>query len=535
MVGGELMIRIHYIEDNLIDQDALAREVKKRGLPYLIDFSSTLAEARAKKEQYDLILCDYYLSDGTILDILTLLIRDATPVIVLTGQVDLNNAITALKLGAKDYLVKDTARQYLSLLPIQINNLIRQEHIERERRWLSTLFFSVSDAIPFGIYLFEPSTDKVVYVSRAMSNLWALSALQKKEGLMTHSLVSQHIRSMITPSLNNIALFPPEDAEPDGWKAEGEVQVQGSKTFRFFTDKIPVDRGMPACYVSIFEDTTELSHARDAAYQYSHELETLNETLDQRVRERTQQIEELIKKKNDLILSMGHDLRTPLTPLVALLPYLRDNETDSEKKHVLSILCEGAIKIRSLVDKTLKMGSLGDDIGEATEFYQPTFCDLHGMADDIIRSYQPAIESKRLQFVNTIPDDMQIYLKPAHLHLILDNLIHNALQFTDSGGSVTLHGRRDRRCSWFCISDTGIGLTQENSSRIFDEFYKVDTSRNNLLSHGLGLSIVKKLVVLNNGHITVKSEGIGQGSRFCVSLPKSGRPGDKARKWDCSF
>lgn len=530
---GEPMIRIHYIEDNPIDQHALTREVRKQSLPYLMDFSSSLAEARTKSHEYDLILCDYFLSDGTILDILPALTNGDTPVIVVTGQADLTNAVTALKLGAKDYLVKDPARQYLSLLPIQIDNLLRQRQIERDRRWLSTLFSSMRDAIPFGVYLYEPFTGKVVYANKAFSNLWNIPEEKRiNEAETTHQVLSEHIFSMVDPRSDGIHIFPHHNSENEVFRATGEVRIRGSKTFRYYTDRIPFDAGMPACYVSIFEDTTELSRARDAILQYSRELESLNTTLDQRVHDRTRQIEELMRKKDELIVSIGHDLRTPLTPLVALLPYLRDNESDPDKKRILAILNEGTIKIRSLVEKTLIMGSFSDQGVEPDESSDAVSCDLNSMVADIIRAYLPDIESKRFQVLSTIPAGMQVFMKHTHLHMILDNLIKNAFRFTGPDGIITLHGGSDRESSWFCISDTGIGLTAEDASSIFDEFYKADLSRNDLHSHGLGLSVVRKLVLLNNGHITVKSAGLGMGSRFCVSFPESGKLSAHLRQWD---
>ncbi len=517
IMRGDLMIRIHYIEDNLIDQHALMREIQKHNLPYQIDLSSSLAEARERTQHYDLILCDYFLSDGTILDILPSLIDDHTPVIVLTGQADLNNAVTALKLGAKDYLVKDPERQYLSILPIQIDNLIWHQQIERDRRWLSTLLFSISGAIPFGIYLYEPETGRVAYANNAFFTLWNLAHNEDQSESYSHTQVSRHISMMVESGSDGGSIFPPFPAGV-GESASGEVRVRGSKIFRYYSARIPLDPGVPACYVGIFEDTTELSRARDAVYEYSRELELLNETLDQRVHDRTRQIEDLMQKKSELILHIGHDLRTPLTPLVALLPYLQQSEQDPEKKQILGVLCEGMLRIRSLVEKTLLMGELGNDRLPDNKVGIES-CDLLHMVHEVIQTYLPIVGSKDLRIQNNISAAMQIQVKRTHLHLILDNLIHNAIQFTGPGGMITLNGGSDGSDCWFCISDTGIGLTPEDANRIFDEFYKADSSRNNLQSHGLGLSVVKKLVLMNHGQITVKSGGLGMGSRFCVLLP----------------
>nr|WP_319539653.1 ATP-binding protein [uncultured Methanospirillum sp.] len=521
-------IKIHYIEDNLIDQHALTREVQKQSLPYRIDFSSSLAEARSRSETYDLVICDYFLSDGTILDLLPFM-NDQTPVIVVTGQADLNNAVTALKLGAKDYLVKDPERHYLSLLPIQIENLLRQQQIERERKRLSSLFFSVGGAIPFGVYLYEPGTGRVLYANKAFYSIWELSDDIIATPLLTHEIISRHISSLLKTE-SDPPVFSPDSGSMDK-ATSGEVEVHGSRTIRYYTDRIPVETGDPVCYVSIFTDTTELSQAQDAVSEYSRMLELLNATLDQRVQERTEQIEDLMKKQRDLIIHIGHDLRTPLTPLVALLPYLQQNEQDHEKKRSLGVLCESTMKMRSLVEEILMMENLEEEKASC-RLWNVNPCDLGCMVDDIISSSHSVISTKELSIRNTIQPGMLIMIKQNHLHLILEKLINNALQFTEPGGTITLHGGKDRHCTWFCVSDTGIGLTHEDSSRIFDEFYKADPSRSNLQSHGLGLSVVRKLVLLNHGHITVKSEGLGMGTRFCVSLPDTVQRNFQHR-WDC--
>jgi signal transduction histidine kinase/DNA-binding response OmpR family regulator len=509
------VIRVHYIEDNLVDQYALTRVVQKLSLPYQIDISSSLAEARSRSQIYDLVICDYFLSDGTILDLLPSL-DTQTPVIVVTGQADLNNAVTALKLGAKDYLVKDPEREYLNLLPIQIENLLKQQQNEREKKRLSSLLFSVGKAIPFGVYLFEPASGSVMYANKAFFSIWNFDEETAKQQL-THDIVSQQIRSQLESTYLDLP-FPLNEIGCTDSPRSGEVRVQGSKTIRYYTDSIPMEPGDPLCYVSIFEDSTALSQALDAVNEYSRRLEFLNTFLDQRVQERTEQLEDLMKKQRDLIVNIGHDLRTPLTPLVALLPYLQHNEADTEKKNTLGVLRESTMRIKTLVEEILMIESLGV---EKSSYSQRDIkaCDLGSMADEIIEASIPLISSKGLCVRNAIQPGMLIRIKYIHLHLVLEKLINNALQFTDPGGTVTLHGGRDGQCTWFCISDTGIGLTHEDSTRIFEDFYKADVSRSDLLSHGLGLSVVRKLVLLNHGHITVKSDGLGMGTRFCVSLP----------------
>jgi signal transduction histidine kinase len=99
---------------------------------------------------------------------------------------------------------------------------------------------------------------------------------------------------------------------------------------------------------------------------------------------------------------------------------------------------------------------------------------------------------------------------------VFDNLVGNALKFTDPGGSVRVKLEDRGECAVVVIEDTGIGMGPEALERIFHRYYRVDSERE---GSGLGLLIARQLVQLHGGDITVESE-LGKGSRFSVSLPK---------------
>ncbi|HWQ65718.1 MAG TPA: hybrid sensor histidine kinase/response regulator [Methanospirillum sp.] len=520
------MIQIHYIEDNPVDQHAFLREIEKQSLAYKTTISSSLKEARMNSSVYDLILCDFFLPDGTILDIISDLVKDGTPVIVITGQADMSNAIAAMKRGARDYLVKDMKHQYLKMLPIQIENLLNNRKTEQERSWLSTIFYSVAETISFGMYLYEPVSDRVVYYNSAFLSIWDIpEGMYNSDKPLTHSEFWQKVTSRGGYEPSDLSICPIGQSDNPCFHPNGEITVRENKTIRFVTRRVLYEPGISPCYVSFFEDITELSRARESLYQYSQELESMNATLDQRVQERTLQVELLMKKKNEMMINIGHDLRTPLTPLIAILPHLRDQESDPEKLRLLSMLCEGAAKLHSLTEAALKIAHLGMGLPLFEGSSHDCLCNLREYMLTQTNRYLTDITNKDLSVVNDTPDDITFFFKPTQLRLILDNLIHNAIQYSNIGGTISLHGGFDGDSIWFCISDTGVGLKPNDASRIFDDFYKVDSARKNLYTHGVGLSVVKKLVILNNGHITVTSDGPGKGSRFCVSLPDCTRNG----------
>ena len=115
-----------------------------------------------------------------------------------------------------------------------------------------------------------------------------------------------------------------------------------------------------------------------------------------------------------------------------------------------------------------------------------------------------------------INDDEWIF-DARYLELITNNLLSNAFKYTGDGGSITIKVREQNDCLLLQVVDTGIGITQENQKKIFERFYQVHEGGN---GSGIGLSLVKKLIELHHGTITLESE-VGKGSVFSVYIPQN--------------
>lgn len=102
---------------------------------------------------------------------------------------------------------------------------------------------------------------------------------------------------------------------------------------------------------------------------------------------------------------------------------------------------------------------------------------------------------------------------------IMENLVSNAINYNSDGGTITLSCEQEGYNQVLTIEDTGIGLTSEQTVRVFEDFYKADESRHDHNAHGLGLSIVRRIVTLYGGFVSVYSPGPGRGSTFQVVLP----------------
>ncbi len=280
----------------------------------------------------------------------------------------------------------------------------------------------------------------------------------------------------------------------------------------------------------ILQDITERKEVEQHLLKYANQLEQktleldamrsqlldMNRELDQRVRIRTTQIEELLRQKDEFIMQIGHDLKTPLTPLVAILPFVRKKITDPELVELLDVSIEDVKTIRRMITKILELAQM-NALYSLSDMQQ---INLHEVLDQIISDNAYMIHQKSLNVSNTIPDSFLIMMSPMHFETLMGNLIGNAVKYSYIEGSIMITAEEKPESICIRISDTGIGIGPDDLPRIFDEFYKADSSRHDLSSHGLGLAIAQRIVDIYGGIIKARSDGPGKGSTFLVNLKK---------------
>ncbi|HWQ67954.1 MAG TPA: hybrid sensor histidine kinase/response regulator [Methanospirillum sp.] len=273
----------------------------------------------------------------------------------------------------------------------------------------------------------------------------------------------------------------------------------------------------------------------DAAVSKNVELEQTTErlnvltcSLEDLVKERTSALQKttdtvkhLLMQKNDLITKIGHDLKTPLTPLVALLPHVREHEQNSEMKEILDVLVHDAQMLKGLVDQILRLSHLNQESFSMIESDIP----VKKVIDDVINGYSFSINQLGLTVQNHVSPACSAHISPFHATIIFENLISNAIKYNIKNGMIILNACKDDGYLIFSVEDTGIGLTKEEADQVFDEFYKADPSRHDTSSHGLGLPIVQRIIFMYGGSVQVISPGRGMGSIFQIRLPTNNRVG----------
>jgi PAS domain S-box-containing protein len=253
---------------------------------------------------------------------------------------------------------------------------------------------------------------------------------------------------------------------------------------------------------------TELTSARE-------ELTILNKDLEKKVKERTADVEKLLKQKDEFVGQLGHDLKTPLTPLNILVPIVRDQEQDPKLKELLNVISNNIQYMKNLVIKTLSLAELNSDN------YKFGFEDINlsEQVRNFLNMESMFFEGKNVCIQNNIPQDIIVQVDLVQIKELFDNLISNAVKYSKPDGvKITLDAQKKDDLIMISINDTGIGLESNQIEHVFDEFYKVDYSRHDLQSTGLGLSISKRIVEKHGGRIWVESQGKGKGSTFFFTL-----------------
>ncbi len=211
---------------------------------------------------------------------------------------------------------------------------------------------------------------------------------------------------------------------------------------------------------------------------------------------------------------VSHELKTPLSAILGMTEIMINSPVKPDKqKEFLKTLHEEADRLEKMIKDLLIISKL-DRID--LEFIK-TPTSIKTLVEKSSRLLQTQIERKNLQLIIKV-DDYRLMLEEQKFHQVMVNLLSNALQYTDHG-SITIEGKKLNEFYQLKVMDTGIGMDEEHLPFVFKRFYRVDAARSRESGgSGLGLSIVKNVVVKHGGQIQVISQ-INQGTTFTILLP----------------
>ena len=217
--------------------------------------------------------------------------------------------------------------------------------------------------------------------------------------------------------------------------------------------------------------------------------------------------------RTDFIANVSHELKTPLAVMGNYATMLQQpGLSDGDRMEYAKAISHSSRRLAALITNILKLNKLENQ----QIFPQNQEFDLGEQLCRCLLGFEDAWEAKNLEIETDLEDDVRIKSDPELLSLVWNNLISNAVKFTPDGGKIGVSLKTDGNMVTVSVSDTGCGLTQEVGRHIFEKFYQGDTSHATQ-GNGLGLALVKRVVDILNGEISVQSV-YGQGSTFTVRI-----------------
>ena len=223
--------------------------------------------------------------------------------------------------------------------------------------------------------------------------------------------------------------------------------------------------------------------------------------------------EQAANRREEMVQDVAHDLRTPLTSIKGATQNLLDDMagplSDSAREYI-EIVGDQAERLIGIVNWLVDAIRVSLDPVEL----KTTPVEIDQLAKRVVRGLRPIADEQEIELtVETEPAGALV--DPDKLLLVLENLVGNALKFTESGGKVSVSVRPVDQTVEITVADTGIGLSSDEVEHVFDRYYRSSHPRG---GSGLGLSISRELVRLHGGDVALSSEK-GKGSTFVVTLP----------------
>jgi len=474
--------RVLLVEDDVIDQLAFKRAVRDLGSPYEYDVAGSVAEARDSlgKKQYDAVITDYALGDGTAFDVMELV--HGIPLVFTTGAGDEEVAVRATRGGADDYLIKDHERTYLKKLPVTIENAIRRHQAEEQVRKLTRAV----EQSPVMVIITDPE-GHIEYVNPKFTSLSGYTAAE---------VLGKDPRFLESDA------HPPEFYKQlwadvlTGREWQGEIhnkKKNGDLYWELSTISAVRDRdGNITHFVAVNEDITERKLLAEERERLISELDAFSHTV-------------------------AHDLKNPLSAVLGFAELLTAADVKLSEKDVsesLQSIHQSARKMHSIIEELLLLAGVRkaevecrpvemaavvsgavQRLSHMTGEYRPEIAMPDGWPAAL--GYGPWLEEV---WANYLSNAMKYGGKPLRLELGVD--------MTD-----------DKVRFW--VKDNGSGLTPEQQARLFMPFTRLHQAR--ATGQGLGLSIVRRIMEKLGGEAWVESEP-GKGSKFGFTLSRVPTP-----------
>lgn len=225
-------------------------------------------------------------------------------------------------------------------------------------------------------------------------------------------------------------------------------------------------------------------------------------------------LRQIDRMKTELISNVSHELKTPLTSIKAYTEALQDMAQDDTQKEFLKVIQEESDRLLFLINDLLSVSRLQS--GKMKIKFG--LADPTSIITEILKISK--VQSQKHKVIFEPPEKLpQIYMDKDMMKEVMINLVGNAIKYSPNGGNVTIRIKKIEDTLQYEVQDQGMGISEENLAKVFDPFYRVDSSLTyEIPGTGLGLAIVKEIINAHSGKIELEST-VGVGSTFRVIIP----------------
>ena len=390
------------------------------------------------------------------------------------------------------------------------------EDLTERKRYEETLladharFRAITEASPIAMVVTRPDDGTIVYANTQFATLFGIPLEETGSYCAAQFYDSPADRAIVLSRLHDKPLVEQHELmlrKPDGTRFWALVAIR----------RLELD-GDEVLLTGI-QDLTERKRIEE-------ELSRLSTTLEQRVQQRTEELQALNveldkhdRAKSAFVSMVSHELRSPMTTIKGYVENMLTGLTGpltEKQQHYLTRVLHNVVRLTRLTGDLLDLSRI--EAGMVP--LQPERVSLPALVSEVQEAFERTVHMKGITMhVHTEPDLPEIVVDRDKLHQVVTNLVENAVKYSGEGGEVDLsmHVRSDDMLE-LCVRDTGPGIHSEDLEKIFEPFYRGRMSRTIITGAGVGLAVAKRFVELHGGRIWVESTP-GIGSWFYVTLP----------------
>jgi PAS domain S-box-containing protein len=510
MVKRDLNVLI--VEDSADDTQLILREIERGGYSVFYERVETKADMQSAllRQPWDIILSDYSMPRFSALAALETLKGSGLdiPFLVISGTVGEETAIAALKGGAHDFLVKDKLARFIPA----IERELRDAEARRSRREAESRYQLLVERLPIIVYV--SPVDNVLHTTYVSPQIQTILGYTAEEWLADPEFWQTRLHPNDREGVLHTVAESARTGEPSSMEYRMLARDGNMVWFHDQAVLLRDDKGQPLYWQGIKVDVSTRKQAEAEILQ-------LNAELERRVENRTRELERALRAKDAFLASMSHELRTPLNAILGLSESLAENVAgplNEKQQRYVKTISESGNHLLSLINDILDLARIesGQVVLNITEVHLQQVCQAS------LRMINQLAHKKEQEVSLEVEGDIDsIWVDERRLKQILVNLLSNAVKFTPAGGKLGLkvHADPAEKRVMFTVWDNGIGISENDFTRLFRPFVQLDSSLSREApGTGLGLALVAQMVRLHGGNVSLESK-LNEGSRFTVTLP----------------